>query len=445
MITAAIVLWILFGHVAIWVAVYNRLHSWGIPRPAVLAGSAVAIGALLAGPVGFVGGILSGLWEQLWDTFLQHLSWSAIFSAPLWIPVGAVYALVCLAKATSVFAGWVKAKLSRPPEALRHLVRWQYPVAKKDLVQNHHSWSDRLLLSLPGNQSLEVELVDLAVEVPQLPEALDRLRVVQLSDLHLSGRVPRSYFEHVIDIVNDQDPDFVFLTGDLVEKWEYLAWAEELLSQLRAEYGCYFVLGNHDMLLDVNALRRALQEAGHVDLGGRVVEVPITSTWGKRAGGAFPRLYPADAPAEAACGWHSLPRVILAGSEEPWLGRAPSLGELNGRRQGALILALAHTPDQIVWARKEGVHLLLAGHLHGGQIRLPGIGPVVSPSRFGTRFNAGLYYWPPTLFYVSRGLSARFPLRWQARPEVTCLTLRAPTTRDLAAKASAQFVEKGHV
>ncbi|MCS7239242.1 MAG: metallophosphoesterase [Thermoguttaceae bacterium] len=426
MVVWFLVLWVLFGHVAIWVAVYNRLHSWGIPRAMVLAGSVVAIFLVVAGPLTFVWGLYTGLWGWLDE---QLSTWpqisSTLFGAG-WFPVAALYALACVAKATSVIYWWVKGKLSPPPAVLRHHVSWRYQLPREHLLDHQASWGNRLLLRLPGNESLDVELVDLAVDIPHLPAGLDRLRIVQLSDLHLSGRVPRAFFERVVEIVNDQDPDFVLLTGDVVEKPECLSWVPEILGELRAEYGRYFVLGNHDVLLDVNKLRRSLEDAGLIDLGNRVVEVPVSVTWGKRASRVYPRLFDKESSDACLPAWQTLPRVVLVGSERPWIGEALSLSELDGRRDGALLLAISHTPDQIVWARKEGIHLLLAGHLHGGQIRIPVIGPIVSPSRFGTRLNAGLYFWPPTLLYVSRGLSARFPLRWQAPPEVTCLTLRAP-------------------
>src|SRR5262249_5702051 len=95
-------------------------------------------------------------------------------------------------------------------------------------------------------------------------------------------------------------------------------------------------------------------------------------------------------------------------------------------RHGPLLkILLAHTPDQITWARRLGFDLMLAGHTHGGQIRFPLIGPVVCPSWHGTRYSAGFYDEPPTLLHTSRGTASLMPLRWNCRPEITKLTLRS--------------------
>jgi predicted MPP superfamily phosphohydrolase len=87
---------------------------------------------------------------------------------------------------------------------------------------------------------------------------------------------------------------------------------------------------------------------------------------------------------------------------------------------------LSHTPDNFAWACRHNVDLMLSGHNHGGQIKLPLFGPVYSPSRFGCRYADGVFWKSPTLMHVSRGLAGKHPLRWRCRPEVTRIVLRAP-------------------
>ena len=72
------------------------------------------------------------------------------------------------------------------------------------------------------------------------------------------------------------------------------------------------------------------------------------------------------------------------------------------------------------------VDLMLSGHNHGGQVVLPGIGPVYAPSRFGVRYIGGVYWENPTLLHVTRGISGQYPLRLNCRPELTKLILRSP-------------------
>jgi hypothetical protein len=87
-------------------------------------------------------------------------------------------------------------------------------------------------------------------------------------------------------------------------------------------------------------------------------------------------------------------------------------------------LCLSHTPDNIVWARKNEIDLMLSGHVHGGQIRLPLVGSIFVPSRYGRRYDCGTFDEPPTVMHVSRGLAGQHPLRINCRPEVTWLELK---------------------
>jgi predicted MPP superfamily phosphohydrolase len=163
------------------------------------------------------------------------------------------------------------------------------------------------------------------------------------------------------------------------------------LGRLRARYGVYFVLGNHDRRPGEARVRRELSGCGLVDLGGRSLTVQAGSC-----------------------------RLLLAGDERPWFGAAP---QLDGWAAAELRILLAHTPDRYPWARQQRFDLMLAGHTHGGQVQLPLIGPVVSPSIFGTQYASGVFDEPPTVMHVSRGVSGEHPLRWNCPPELAQLTL----------------------
>jgi len=92
-------------------------------------------------------------------------------------------------------------------------------------------------------------------------------------------------------------------------------------------------------------------------------------------------------------------------------------------------LLLSHAPDQLTWARRFDFDLMLAGHTHGGQIRLPLLGPIVSPSRLGTQYASGTFEREPTVLHVSRGTSSFMPLRWNCPPELAVLELRSARSR----------------
>ena len=114
--------------------------------------------------------------------------------------------------------------------------------------------------------------------------------------------------------------------------------------------------------------------------------------------------------------------LLVIGNESPWFRPAPDLAKCP---DGPFRLCLSHTPDNLPWARRNGIDLMLAGHNHGGQIRLPLIGSMFVPSRFGRRYDCGTFHEPPTLLHVSRGLAGMQPLRYNCRPEVTRIVLRA--------------------
>ena len=88
-------------------------------------------------------------------------------------------------------------------------------------------------------------------------------------------------------------------------------------------------------------------------------------------------------------------------------------------------LCLSHTPDNIYWGRDNGVGLMLCGHVHGGQVRVPVVGSIFAPSVYGRRFDCGVFAAGDLVAVVSRGLSGKEPLRFRCHPQVIRLTLRA--------------------
>jgi predicted MPP superfamily phosphohydrolase len=85
---------------------------------------------------------------------------------------------------------------------------------------------------------------------------------------------------------------------------------------------------------------------------------------------------------------------------------------------------LAHSPDQFQWAQENDIDLMLAGHLHGGQVRLPILGAFLAPSIYGVRYAAGVFTAENTTLHVSRGVSSLMPLRFRCPPEIAILVLR---------------------
>ena len=248
-------------------------------------------------------------------------------------------------------------------------------------------------LSIPGNEILSLEIIELELTLPRLPAAWNGLRILHLSDLHYTGGVTLPYFERVFELARERPSDLVVFTGDLLDDVRLHEWIGPTLGRLSAPLGCFFLQGNHDWEWgDIDRTRQRLENLG----------------W-QNAGGQTRRLV-----------WRGQP-VVLAGDERPWWGPGPnwSLAE-----PGDFRLLLSHSPDNLPAARRSGVDLMLAGHTHGGQVCLPVVGPIYAPSLFGVKYAGGTFDRSPTLLRVSRGVGGMYPWRWNCRPEITFVTLR---------------------
>lgn len=250
--------------------------------------------------------------------------------------------------------------------------------------------------ALPGNQQFTIELSTKTYQLPGLPAHWDGLSIVHLSDFHFYSGVTKAYFEAVCDRAAKMQPDLFLFSGDLLDHQRKIEWLPQTLGRLQAPLGRYFVLGNHDWYLDPAATRREFERLGWTCLAGKTVTVKSPT-------------HPDEKP------------LLLCGDETPWMGAHPDLTD----SIDAFRILVSHTPDNILWARTHGIDLMLAGHTHGGQIRLPILGPVYSPSRFDCRYASGVFWLEPTLMYVTRGVSGKEPIRYNCPPEVTKLVLKA--------------------
>jgi uncharacterized protein len=333
------------------------------------------------------------LFAILWTTsaFLlwRHVRepwWS--WSGPLW-----VYALLCVLSATIV-GPFSSARIAwrRRPDGIKGSSQIL------DLVQSeghgafigsgHGSW----ILRLPFNEFLTLRLRDWELAVPDLPEQLDGLQIVQISDLHFAPCIERRYFEAVVEACRDWRADLVAVTGDLVDHDDAIAWIEPVLSPLEARLGKFAILGNHDHSHQPPMILHELGRAGYETLEGQWSTIDVDGSV-----------------------------LAVGGTSAPW-------GPIFERRdvpQADFRLLLSHSPDIFYRAVGWDVDLMLSGHNHGGQIRLPLVGPVFMPSRYSRRFDRGFFRQGRTLMYVSEGVAGKHPFRFGCLPEVTRFVLRA--------------------
>lgn len=248
---------------------------------------------------------------------------------------------------------------------------------------------------LPFNCVFRVDFTDLELELPHLPPAWDGLTVLHLSDIHFIGTPGRAFFDRVIDELVARGPaDIVALTGDYVDTPTHHRWIIPVLGRLKWREAGLAILGNHDEHYRPGRVRRRLSRLGYRVLGNRWEVLTV----------------------------RGLP-LTAVGHEGPWFRPEP---DLTGLPEAGFRLLLSHTPDHFGWAVRHRMDLVLAGHVHGGQIRVPVVGSIFVPSGCGRRYDMGTFAAGGTVMHVSRGLSGKEPLRFRCHPQVAWITLRAP-------------------
>jgi uncharacterized protein len=385
----------LLGHAALWIGYVNRVHAINLHKYVAKGISSFGYDLLFIPPlVTFAWWLHSG--QPLGDWLIGAAQIKA-----LWF-----YVVLCWIVAAIIIALWAYRRwLLRPPALIQsHRTTVVNMTASRSQPLAIGQWA-KVFSHFPGNQFLELAIEELEIALPRLSPQLDGLSMVHLSDLHMTGQIAVDFFHDVVDRANALRPDMMVITGDIVDHVGLLNWIPQTLGRLEAPLGVYFVLGNHDAFTrHAPLVRQALTGAGLIDVAGR---------------------------------WHRLEaagaEIVLAGNERPWFNPAPDLNKCPQRTpdEPQLRLLLAHTPDCFRWARRGDFDLMLAGHTHGGQVRFPLIGPILSPSWRGVKYASGTFYSVPTLMHVSRGLSAETPLRLNCRPELAKIVLRADRSSQL--------------
>ena len=251
-------------------------------------------------------------------------------------------------------------------------------------------------------EPLLVETTEIKLEYGKLDPALPPVRLVHLTDTHIE----RSSFreEETIRKVNALRPDLIVLTGDYLNL-SYIhdpaaaGHFRDFVNQLQAPYGIYAVRGTVEPLPAMMA--DLVRDTGIVWLEQESVTVEVRG--------------------------QALTLAGVACSHEPEVDAARLALTLEGVPPDHLTVLLYHSPDLIREASQRQVDLVLAGHTHGGQIRLPVLGPVVTYSRYGRKYASGLFQEGDTTMYVSRGLGfegGSLPrARFLCRPEIVSIEL----------------------
>jgi predicted MPP superfamily phosphohydrolase len=235
------------------------------------------------------------------------------------------------------------------------------------------------------------------VPVPGLPRGLEGLRIAQITDVHFPGNIAAA--EAAVAHLERERPEIVVLTGDMLEHRSALPQVTAFARHARGSIATVATLGNWEYYSEaIPRLPALYSEAGIELLVNARREVPVGDT-----------------------------SIVLVGLDDPVMGRPDIYRARAGLASGGVEVWLVHAPG-IVSHRLQhdeaSPAFLLAGHTHGGQVRLPFV-PAVTPTGSG-RFVAGWYRDTFAPLYVSRGVgTTTIPVRFRCPPELPIFTLRA--------------------
>ncbi|MBA2519666.1 MAG: metallophosphoesterase [Chloroflexia bacterium] len=243
-------------------------------------------------------------------------------------------------------------------------------------------------------------LEQVLIPVPRGHEGLVGLRIGFITDTHIGPFIAPEDVDQAGSLLAQTNPDLMLFGGDYIsESPRYAQPAAAVFGRLAATapLGGIAILGNHDISTGQDKIINALAHNGIRVLRNEAIRIAAP-------GGEL---------------W-------IAGIDETILGTADLDAAFVRIPAGSAVLVLWHEPDFAEQAAARGAFAQLSGHTHGGQVRLPAIGPLVLPPG-GRRFPSGLYHVGPMALYTARGVGVyRPPVRLNCPPEVTLVTLTAP-------------------
>ena len=256
-----------------------------------------------------------------------------------------------------------------------------------------------------GNTALELNTYTISSE--RLPEAFDDYRIAHVSDLHNAEMGKDN--EKLLDMLRETEPDIIAITGDIIDSRNTNIDIALQFTKAAMEIApCYYVTGNHEARVsEYDELRDGLIEQGVVVLDDERIELEL-----------------------------SCETIALLGVNDPSFQTYYLFGDSETVMQGKLqeisdevndfTILLSHRPELFRVYSDSNMDLVLSGHAHGGQFRLPFVGGLVAPNQgLFPKYDAGLYTEENTNMIVSRGIgNSILPFRFNNRPEVILIVLQ---------------------
>ncbi|SET28736.1 hypothetical protein SAMN05216389_10876 [Oceanobacillus limi] len=235
-----------------------------------------------------------------------------------------------------------------------------------------------------------------------IPKSFHNFKIVQFSDTHIGFHYDLAQFEDLVNVINKHNPDLIVFTGDLVDEPNRYNWDTKLmklLQSLKAPYGKFWIYGNHD----------------HGGYGTDIVKEVMD-----------------QADFQLLQNEHKIIQkdnesINLAGIDDVMLGNPDLTKTLQQANTDLFTILLAHEPDYADQAIKFPIDVQLSGHSHGGQVRLPFIGHLYTPS-YAQKYVKGNYVFDSSnlSLYVNQGIgTTRVPYRFLCKPEIYVFSLKS--------------------
>ncbi|HQU83196.1 MAG TPA: metallophosphoesterase [Pyrinomonadaceae bacterium] len=244
------------------------------------------------------------------------------------------------------------------------------------------------------NEANSLSLEKINIKIKRLPKKLDGFRLIHLSDIHHSPFTNLEHITRAVKISNRLKPDLFVLTGDYVShETEYIEPVAKVLGELKAEFGTFACLGNHDHWTDAEAVTNSF----------RANKINVLNNEGLRF------------EARDASFW-------LAGVDDYMVGKTDIAAALRGSYEDEMKLLLAHNPIIFRQAVRYGVDLVLSGHTHGGQVKIRDKERKILPRK--RKLTNGLHERKDSQIYITRGIgTVVLPVRYQCPPEISLIEL----------------------
>ncbi|MDO5015332.1 MAG: metallophosphoesterase [Clostridia bacterium] len=254
-----------------------------------------------------------------------------------------------------------------------------------------------------GNRSIKTN--ELRVTSKDLPKAFDNFSIAHISDLHNAEHGKNN--KKLIDILQTENPNIIVITGDLIDSnHTNIEIALSFVRQAVKIAPCYFVTGNHEAWVgsQYEKLRTELENEGVTILRDEAIELDYRDEHIQLIGLNDPDFSDRDS---------LLSESILE----------TKLSQIN--ISNGFTMLLLHRPEHFNVYQKNNIDLVLSGHAHGGQFRLPFLGGIIAPNQgFFPKYDAGIYTENETTMIVSRGIgNSIIPIRINNRPEIVIVKL----------------------